>query len=139
MFCYFFDIFFISIIFRIHYIFEIVDFKKKDLSFIDNKYKKYLEKFFNLDLLKNIENANVYKEYEFIYLDNNIKRHGIIDLMLEYDNYIDIIDYKLKKIDDHEYLKQLNGYKYYISKKTNKHVNLYLYSIIDGIYKEIVD
>ena len=124
---------------HLHYIFEIVDFKKKDLSFIDNKYKKYLEKIFNLDLLKNIENANVYKEYEFIYLDNNIKRHGIIDLMLEYDNYIDIIDYKLKKIDDHEYLKQLNGYKYYISKKTNKHVNLYLYSIIDGIYKEIVD
>ena len=57
--------------------------------------------------------------------------------MLEYDDYIDIIDYKLMNIDDSAYLKQLKGYEDYISKKTNKKIRLYLYSIIEGTYKEI--
>ena len=47
-------------------------------------------------LFNNLDNTNIYKEYEFIYESNNIKKHGIIDLMIEHDNYIDIIDYKLK-------------------------------------------
>ena len=101
-----------------------------------DKNNKYVVK-----LLAKIDNdfINVYKEYEFMYEEDTIDYTGVIDLMLEYDSYIDIIDYKLKKIDDHEYLKQLNGYKDYINKKTNKQVNLYLYSIIDGTYKKIVD
>ena len=42
--------------------------------------------------------------------------------MLEYSNHIDIIDYKLKHVDDLEYLNQLNGYREYIENKT-KNVN----------------
>ena len=49
-------------------------------------------------LLKNIKNAQIYKEYEFVYEEENEKYHGIIDLMLIYPNHIDIIDYKLKNI-----------------------------------------
>ena len=81
--------------------------------------------------MKNINNANIYKEYEFIYSKDNETYHGIIDLMLEYDSYIDIIDYKLKNIEDENYIKQLNGYKEYIKSITNKDVNIYLYSIMD--------
>ena len=51
--------------------------------------------------------------------------------MLEYENYIDIIDYKLKNIEDTNYLKQLTGYKEYIESISNKKVNIYLYSIMD--------
>ena len=51
--------------------------------------------------------------------------------------YIDIIDYKLKDIEDKNYLKQLNGYKEYIENKTNKKVNIYLYSIINNDLRKI--
>ena len=57
--------------------------------------------------------------------------------MLEYSDYIDIIDYKLKNISDEEYIKQLNGYKNYIEKISNKKVNIYLYSILDSVYKKL--
>ena len=62
---------------------------------------------------------------------NNIEYHGIIDLMIEYQDRIDIIDYKLNNIKDENYLKQLNGYKNYIKTLTDKEINLYLYSIIN--------
>ena len=123
----------------IHYLLEIIDFKNYDLSTlkIDKFYIEKIEKFLNSDLLKDIENAKIYKEYEFIYKLNNEEKHGIIDLMIEYDNYIKIIDYKLKNIDDQNYEKQLLGYKEYIKNKTGKEVYLYLYSIMDSKYKEI--
>ena len=117
---------------KVHEIFELLDFRNIDLSLVDNKFiRNKVEKFLSNDLLKNISNANIYKEYEFIYNKDNNEYHGIIDLMLEYDNHIDIIDYKLKSITDENYIKQLNGYKEYIEKISNKEVSTYLYSILD--------
>lgn len=118
----------------IHYIFEIVDFKNPDIKNldIDDFYKTKLLKFLHNPILKNIDEAKIYKEYEFIYESNNITYHGIIDLMLEYEDEIIIIDYKLKNTKDENYVKQLGGYKNYIQAKTNKQVKTYLYSIIDG-------
>lgn len=112
-----------------HYLFEVVDFNNPDYSLIDDKYKIYIEKFINsgIDF-----SGKIYKEYEFIYEENNISNHGIIDLMIDYSDNIKIIDYKLKNIDDENYLKQLMGYKEYIAKKSGKDVSIYLYSIIDG-------
>ena len=75
---------------------------------------------------------NYYKEYEFVYKKEDNVLHGIVDLILEYDDHIKIIDYKLKNVSDENYIKQLKGYKEYIENKTNKSVNLYLYSIIDN-------
>ena len=118
---------------KIHEIFEIIDFNNPDLDIISDKERKYITNLLNQDILKNIKEANIIKEYEF-YNDN---KHGIIDLMLEYNDHIDIIDYKLKHIDDTAYLEQLTGYKEYISKKTNKDVNIYLYSILDNNMKEM--
>jgi len=112
-----------------HYLFEIIDFNNPDYSLIDDKHKKYIEMFLNsgIDF-----SGKIYKEYEFVYEEDSICHHGIIDLMIEYKDYIQIIDYKLKNIDDDNYLKQLLGYKDYISKKTGKYVSIYLYSIING-------
>lgn len=107
--------------------------KEIEDKFINSKIVNFL----NQELLSNISSAKIFHEYEFIYEENNIENHGIIDLMLEYENYIDIIDYKLKKVADDNYLKQLNGYKKFIEKKTNKEVNTYLYSIIDDEVKKI--
>ena len=77
--------------------------------------------------------CNIYKEYEFVYET----AHGIIDLMLEYEDHIKIIDYKLNDISDSAYLEQLKGYKKYIETKTSKCVKIYLYSIINGELKEL--
>jgi len=121
----------------IHYLLEIIDFKNPNLKDIDNFYKEKINNFLNQELLKNIQESNIYKEYEFIIEKDNETYHGIIDLMLEYDDHIDIIDYKLKNIEDNAYQEQLNGYKNYIEKRFNKKTNIYLYSIIDNIIKNM--
>ena len=36
-----------------------------------------------------------------------------------------------------KYINQLNGYKKYIEIKTNKNVEIYLYSILNGELKEL--
>ena len=78
----------------LHYLLEMIDFKDPDYTNIDNFYKEKITKFLNQDILKNINDANIYKEYEFIEENNNETYKGIIDLMLEYNDHIDIIDYK---------------------------------------------
>ena len=85
--------------------------------------------------MSNIKNGEIYKEYEFIDEVNNIR--GIIDLMVVYDSYIDIIDYKTKNIYDEAYDKQLHVYKKYIESKFNIPTNIYLYSLLTGDSKKI--
>ena len=58
--------------------------------------------------------------------------------MFEDDNFITIIDYKLKNINDIEYDKQVLGYKKYIENKTGKKTIAYLYSILDEVYREVI-
>ena len=82
-------------------------------------------------------NLTMYKEYEFIYREENTISHGIIDLLIEETNTMTIIDYKLKNIDDINYDKQLNGYRKYIEEKSGKKVKCYLYSILDEKYREV--
>ena len=120
-----------------HYYLETLDLKNPDYSGIPIDYVNKIKSFLNSDLVKDIVNANIYQEYEFMYQIDNQIMHGIIDLMIEYENYIDIIDYKLKNIDDDAYIKQLSGYKDYISKMKKKDVNIYLYSVMDEKYKKL--
>jgi len=105
---------------KLHYIFETEDFKTSSNPYI-LKFIKHID----------INYLNCFKEYEFIYEEDNEIKHGFIDLMLEYEKAIDIIDYKMKNITDENYLKQLNGYKNYIESISEKEVNIYLYSILD--------
>ena len=114
---------------HMHEIFELADFK--------NNINKEIEKFLNHFDKEKLMKANIIKEYEFIFELEDIEYHGIIDLLIEYENNIDIIDYKLKDINDLEYLNQLRGYKEYIENLTNKKVNIYLYSIINDTLKEL--
>lgn len=105
---------------------------------LEAHYKLEMEDFHNpvsdvvkdlVSKLGDIKNVEFYKEFEFIYNDDGIIRHGIIDLLVEGKNEIKIIDYKLSNIEDENYLKQLNGYKKYIELLTDKKVTIYLYSI----------
>ena len=111
---------------HIHELLEYADFKNPKENIVIN-------------LLKQIDNnfINVYHEYEFIWEDKNTSYHGIIDSIIEYQDKILIIDYKLKNITDKEYYKQLMIYKNYLENITNKPVKTYLYSIIDNELKEV--
>ena len=123
---------------KVHEILEYIDFNNFDDSLIDDEFiKGKIKKLLESELFKNIKNAKLYKEYEFNYMSGDTSYNGIIDLMTEYDDHIDIIDYKLKSVSDEKYIDQLNGYRNYISTKTNKPINVYLYSIMDGIIKSV--
>lgn len=121
---------------KIHEIFESMDFKNIDKN-IDISERNIINRFLKHFNKEKIMNANIVKEYEFIYEEDLEEYHGIIDLLIEYDDYIDIIDYKLKNIDESDYIKQLNGYRNYIEKISNKKVNTYLYSILNDELKKV--
>lgn len=121
---------------KMHEILENTDFK--NMTKLDNHfYQEKIDKLVNSDLFKNIKDAKIYKEYEFIYFKDDTKYHGIIDLMLEYDDHIDIVDYKLKNVDDDKYILQLKGYQEFVRSNSGKPVSLYLYSIIDSVILKI--
>lgn len=119
----------------LHNILETIDFKNPDYKDIDQFSKSKIQKFLSSDIFKDV--INIYREYEFIYLEDNTIKHGIIDLLLETESIFKIIDYKTKNIEDEAYLKQLNGYKKYIESLKSKKVKIYLYSILDSKLKEL--
>jgi len=117
---------------KLHNIFEVTDFLNITE---DNLYKKQLKDF--VDKLNITNETKIYKEHEFIFDEDNILYHGIIDLVLIEDNVIKIVDYKLKNIDDEKYIDQLDVYYKYIKSIYDKEIKLYLYSILSGDLKEI--
>lgn len=122
-----------------HYVFEVYDFKNdnlKDLQ-IEAKYKEKVTNFLKHDEVKNIKYAKCYKEYEVRFIKDNAIFHGFIDLLVEYDDHYDIIDYKLSNIDSKEYVTQLTGYKNYIESEYKKPTYIYLYSINKDVFKKL--
>ena len=124
---------------RLHYYLETLDFKDPDLSGIEEKYLPFIRNFLNSEIMKDAKDGKAYKEYEFIYEEDGERKHGFIDLLMEYDDHFDIIDYKTKNIDDQHYDEQLNGYRNYIKMISDKKVCCYLYSIVDSIYREVTE
>ena len=120
-----------------HEVLEYIDFKNPNLENmkIDNYYKNKIINFIKQINISDV--INVYKEYEFTYQKDDNDYHGIIDLILEYNDSIKIIDYKLKNVDDENYIKQLSSYRDYISLKTRKKIDIYLFSIIDGTLNKL--
>ena len=124
---------------KVHEILELIDFNNYDLDLfdIDNSIKNKINSFINSEFMSDKLNLNMYKEYEFLYSEDNTLSHGIIDLLLEDTDKMIIVDYKLKNIDDEAYDKQLNGYRKYIENRTGKKTYCYLYSILDERVREV--
>ena len=117
---------------KLHNYLEILDFNNREESYkkynISNFYQEKVEKFFELSIIKVLENPIYLKEYEYIYKE----RKNIIDLLIDTKDKILIIDYKTKDINKESYIKQLNRYKEYIESISKKEVECYLYSLIDS-------
>lgn len=116
---------------HMHELFENFDFQQIDYANLNDFEKQKIKAFINTKILENTK--EIYKEYEFIDEQN----HGVIDLLLIKEKENIIVDYKLKNIKDKSYNEQLNGYKKYIEKITNKNTKIYLYSILDEKLEEI--
>lgn len=122
---------------EIHYLLEIANYETKDLSFISNpRIKRYINNVLSSKLFENVKNNKVLHEFSFFDEKNNT--NGIIDCLVKKDDEIDIIDFKLKNIDDDKYILQLHTYKDYISQITNLNIKMYLISAITGEVKEVV-
>ncbi len=120
----------------IHQILEMIDFNQPNYDLITNQYfSDIIKRFLSSPLLTNVKNAKIIKEYEFI--DEVNQTRGIIDLMLLYEDHLDIIDYKTKNIDDNAYNLQLNVYYDYMRQITNQPINIYLYSLLTGEIKQV--
>ena len=124
---------------EMHYCFEVYNFNHDNLDELDisDEYKDNIRAFLKHDEVKDISNAKIYKEHEIKYNLEGSIMHGFIDLLVEYDDHFDIIDYKLSNVDSEEYELQLNGYKDYIESKYNKPTNIYLYSIKKDLFKKL--
>lgn len=122
-----------------HYVFEVYDFKNDNIDELNitNIEKEKVINFLKHDEVKDIKNAKIYKEHEIRFTDGENTFHGFIDLLLEYDDHFDIIDYKLSNIENDEYRIQLSGYKDYIENNYHKKTNIYLYSINKDIFKKL--
>ena len=121
---------------KYHYYLELTDFNTLDTSFIKDKLdKQRIDRFLSHDLFKDMKDANIMHEYPFFDEDENV--HGVIDLLVEHADHIDIIDFKLSHVNDEAYEKQLGAYQRYISKLTSKKINTYVTGILSGDIKKI--
>ena len=114
--------------------FNNLDFSKFNLV---KREEEMLENVLSLECFNNINNAKIYKEFEFMYEYDGCFYHGIIDLLIEQDDCFMIIDYKLSDIDKPEYEVQLNEYYKYISQITDKKIKMYLLSLTKAKLKEV--
>lgn len=122
---------------KYHYYLELTDFGTKDTSFIkDEKDRRRIDKFLKNPLFDNAKNAKVAHEYSFYDEVNDV--HGVIDLLLVYDDHIDIVDFKLSHVDDEAYEKQVGVYKDYIAQIADgRDINLYILGILSGDIKKV--
>jgi len=121
---------------KIHALLEHLNFSnpEEQLSRSSEQEKRIIMNFmdaFKEELIGSI----AYHEYEF-FLE---ERHGFIDLLLEKEQLMIIIDFKLKKITDLSYITQVKGYMNYIHQVTKKPVKGYLYSLIEGTKLEVIE
>ena len=124
----------------LHRYLEVVDFKTKAIPagiFQSEKDRKTIEKVLSLPLFASLEGARIYKEYP--YFDETLESNGIIDLLVVRERRIDIVDYKLKNIDDTAYKEQLETYRRNVARLfgAEKEIHTYLLSILDARVEEV--
>ena len=123
---------------NVHAYLEGIDLDNRDTSYIkDYQYRKIVNNVVNSPLFKGVNNSQV--RHEFSYYDEVNNVNGTIDCLIEFDDKIYIIDFKLKNIDEEEYDNQLRTYKKYIAQVSDKPIYMYLLAAITGEIREVKD
>ncbi len=121
---------------EIHYLLEITDFETKDLSHITKPFmKRYINNVLSAKVFENVKNNEVLHEFPFFDEQNGV--NGVIDCLIKKEDEVDIVDFKLKHLDDEKYVLQLHTYYDYIKQITDLPIKMYLISAITGEVKEI--
>jgi len=121
---------------QLHQLLEVVDYEKKDLSFIrDKRLAQCVSNVFMTSLFSNVKNENLRHEFKFYDAKNQI--HGVIDCLIMSQEEIKIVDFKLKNIDDEQYIKQLHAYRDYVRSISALPIRMYLISAMTGEEREI--
>ncbi len=116
---------------KIHEYLENIDFQFPNYQIIEDSFlRQKVQNFVESDFLKSYKKDKIYKELEFIMEENQNQAHGIIDLLIETPTKWVIVDYKLNNVMDKAYKNQLKGYQEFVSKRSPKPVETYLYSIL---------
>ena len=124
-----------------HRYLEVLDFQRKDIPaeiFESEADRNVIRKVLEFPLFDNLGEARVYKEYS--YYDPEFKTNGSIDLLIvRKDGDIDIVDYKLKNIDDDAYRTQLATYRRNVERLFGKdrQIRTYLLSLLECRLEEI--
>ncbi len=127
---------------RIHGLFEDIDFtadadKEIDQLAHDADTKKHLETFLRHPLLSTLRIKRAFKEYPLHLADDSQETSGYVDLLLETEEGYVIIDYKLENIDKEAYDEQVNRYADILEGMLGERPKGYLYSILEGRFREI--
>ena len=124
---------------RLHRLMELVDWEKKDASFIPSpKDRALVESVISLPIIKTQSGGKFLPEYG--YYDEDLKTTGFIDLLIIKDGMYTIIDWKTKNIDDDAYGDQLHVYQRNVQRifgVDKEHIRLALVSLADQQVKMV--
>lgn len=122
-----------------HRYMEVVDLRTKDVSidvFECEEDRRRIRKVLSLPLFSHLEDAQIYREYRFD--DREGHAQGSIDLLLLRPDEVDVVDYKLKHLDDPAYVEQLRTYRRNVERLfPGKKVRTFLLSLFDARLQEI--
>ncbi len=121
-----------------HNVLETIDFTAEinpQITDLDPKFQKIVKEVSELEFVKTARKT--FNEYQFQLIQDTNVITGIIDLLIETDDKMIILDYKLDDIDKPEYIEQINTYAKFVRQKTNKNIEGYLYSLSQSKLKEI--
>ena len=118
-----------------HKAFEMIDFNNPNLNGLPTKVRSKVEKFLAKPIFED-PIINFYTEYPFSYKMDGLVINGVIDLILEKENELIIVDYKLSNLSP-DYKNQLYTYRNYLKQISEKSVKMYLYSIFKDELLEV--
>ena len=123
---------------ELHAYLENFNLETKSLDYVKNRQmKKYVYNVMHSSLFDGVKNNEVLHEYRFFDEESGIE--GYIDALIVKENEIDIVDFKLKNIDEKEYDRQLRIYKSFLARQTKLPIKMYLLAAMTGEIREVKD
>lgn len=128
----------------VHEILKYIDFRQditSQLVKMDIKpsYQNLIQAFIDQPLMQKALNGQIFKELPFVSTQEEGLIRGIIDLVIELDDEVYIIDYKMRSTDQAAYQEQVMRYVTYLYDKTNKPVSGYLYSLVNQTFLKVIE